>query len=33
MDTVSHLTVTRNHIKKLNLKNVIVPEDNEVLSF
>ena len=33
MDTVSHLTVTREDIKSLNLKNVIVPDDNEVLTF
>ena len=33
MDTVSHLTVTREDIKKLGLKNVFVPNDNEILSF
>lgn len=33
MGTVSHLTVTRDDIKKLNLKNVIVPDDNEILKF
>lgn len=33
MDTVSHLTVTRDDIKNLGLKNVIVPADNEILKF
>lgn len=33
MDTVSHLTVTRNDIKKMHIKNVFVPEDNECLEF
>lgn len=33
MDTVSHLTVTRDDIRHLNLNNVLVPEDNEVLAF
>lgn len=33
MDTVSHMTVTRNDIRHLALKNVLVPEDNEILSF
>lgn len=33
MDTVNHLTVTRNDIKNLKLKNVVVPDDNEVLEF
>jgi ABC-type sugar transport system ATPase subunit len=33
MDTVSHLTVTRQDIRSLGLSNVHVPEDNEVLSF
>ena len=33
MDTVSHLTVTREDIKALNLSNVVVPDDNEILSF
>ncbi len=33
MDTVSHLTVTRDDIKNLKLKNVIVPDDNEILVF
>lgn len=33
MDTVSHLTITRDDIKNLNLDNVLVPNDNEVLSF
>ena len=33
MDTVSHLTVTRDDIKNLNLENVLVPDDNETLSF
>ena len=33
MDTVSHLTVTRDDIKNLKLENVIVPDDNEILVF
>ncbi len=33
MDTVSHLTVTRNDIKNLKLKNVVVPDDGEILEF
>ncbi len=33
MDTVSHLSVTRDDIKNLKLDNVIVPDDNEVLEF
>lgn len=33
MDTVSHLTVTRNDIKKAAFKNVIVPEDNEKVTY
>ena len=33
IDTVSHLTVTRQDIRSLGLSNVHVPEDNEVLSF
>ena len=33
MDTVSHLTVTREDIKNLSLENVIVPDDNEILEF
>ncbi len=33
MDTVSHLTVTRDDVKKLKLKNVVVPDDNEVLQY
>ena len=33
MDTVSHLTVTRDDIKKLNLSNVVIPEDDEILEF
>ena len=33
MDTVSHLTVTREDIKNLKLNNTIVPEDNEILEF
>ena len=33
MDTVSHLTVTRDDIKKLNLGNVVIPEDDEILEF
>lgn len=33
MDTVSHLTVTREDIRNLKLNNVVVPDDNELLSF
>lgn len=33
MDTVSHLTITRDDIKNLHLPNVLVPSDNEVLTF
>ena len=33
MDTVSHLTVTREDIKNLKLNNVVVPDDNEILEF
>lgn len=33
MDTVSHLTVTREDVKKLGLKNVLVPDDNEIMEF
>ena len=33
MDTVSHLTVTREDIKNLNLDNIIVPDDDEILKF
>ena len=33
MDTVSHLTVTREDIKSLKLNNVVVPDDNEILEF
>lgn len=33
MDTVSHLTVTRNDIRKMKLNNVLVPEDNEIIEF
>ena len=33
MDTVSHLTVTRDDIKNLKLENVLVPDDNEILVF
>ena len=33
MDTVSHLTVTREDIKSLKLNNVIVPDDDEILEF
>ena len=33
MDTVSHLTVTRNDIRKMKLNNVVVPEDNEIMEF
>ena len=31
LDTVSHLTTTREDIKNLNLKNVLAPLDNEIL--
>lgn len=33
MDTVSHLTATRDDIKNLQLTNVVVPDDNEILEF
>lgn len=33
LDTVSHLTVTRENIKNLALSNVVVPSDNEILNF
>ena len=33
MDTVSHLTVTRENIKSLKLNNVVVPDDNKILEF
>ena len=33
MDTVSHLTVTREDIKALKLDNIVVPDDNEILEF
>ena len=33
LDTVSHLTVTRDDIKKLQLDNVVIPENNEILNF
>ncbi len=33
LDTVSHLTVTRDDIKNLKLDNVLVPDDNEILNF
>ena len=33
MDTVSHLTVTRQDIKDMKLNNVLVPNDNEILNF
>lgn len=33
MDTVSHLTVTREDVKNLKLSNVVVPCDNEILKF
>ena len=33
MDTVSHLTVTRDDIKNLRLNNIIVPSDNEIINF
>ncbi len=33
MDTVSHLTVTREDIKNLKQNNVIVPDDNEILEY
>ncbi len=32
MDTVSHLTVTRDDIRALNLRNVTVPEDGELIT-
>ena len=33
MDTVSHLTVTREDIKALKLNNVVIPDDNEILEY
>ena len=33
MDTVSHLTVTREDIKNLKLNNIVVPDDNEILGY
>ncbi len=33
MDTVSHLTVTRDDVKNLNIANILVPDDNEILEF
>ena len=33
MGTVSHLTVTRDDIKNLSLNNVVVPDDNQILTF
>jgi L-ascorbate metabolism protein UlaG (beta-lactamase superfamily) len=33
MDTVSHLTVTREDIKALKLNNVVVPDDNKILEY
>lgn len=33
MDTVSHLSVTREDIKNLKLHNVLVPADNDTLKF
>ncbi len=33
MDTVSHLTVTRDDIKNLKLNNVLVPDDNAIINF
>lgn len=33
MDTVSHLTITRDDIRKLNLNNIVIPEDNEKLEY
>ena len=33
MDTVSHLTVTREEIKSLKLNNIVIPDDNEILEF
>ena len=33
MDTVSHLTVTREDIKALKLNNIVVPDDNEIFEF
>jgi len=33
MDTVSHLTASRDDIKNLQLNNIIVPDDNEIIDF
>lgn len=33
MDAVSHLTVTRQDIQALHLPNVLIPQDNDTLSF
>ena len=33
MDTVSHLTVTRQDLQHLNLKNLLIPSDGEILNF
>ncbi len=33
LDTVSHLTVTREDIKALNLPNIVIPENNECLTY
>lgn len=33
MGAVSHLTVTRQDIQALHLPNVLIPQDNEILSF
>ena len=33
MDTVSHLTVTREDIKVLKLNNIVVPDDNDILEY
>lgn len=33
MDTVSHLTVTRDDVKNLKFSNIVVPDDNEILKF
>lgn len=33
MDTVSHLTVTRQDLQQLNLPHLLIPADNEVLTF
>ena len=32
MDAVSHLSVTRDDIRALRLKNVLIPEDGEIIT-